>query len=554
VDLGPQWSPDGRQLAFLSNRDGENQIYLMRLDGGEANRLTEGKRGVQSFEWSPDGKQIAFLAADAHTEAEEKKQKDKDDSRVVDRDDKHARLWLLDVSTGKDRALTSPNLQASEIQWAPSGDRLLISATEHPENDEDTHRIYSVQASDGAMKEIAAPRGPFGRLRASPDGKTIAYVGSRVDGPSPHDLFAHPLDGGPRRNLTGSSLDRPVRHYEWRADGSMILLAQMGFFSHLVSISKDGIGQEIPGLAMNPSTFAVSSSGIIAFAGDTATEPEDLWIWDQKSPPRRVTQLNEPWRKIALAKPELMTYKSFDDLEINAALLRPPGFDGKSKLPLIVLVHGGPTGAWTDTIDIWGQLLAAHGYAVFYPNIRGSTGYGHRFIEMNRGDWGGADFKDVMWGVKHLVSEGIADPNRLGIGGWSYGGYMAEWAITQTDLFKAAVSGAGMANLISEFGTETHPSYDLWMYGWPYEKPTGFLNSSPFVYLKNAKTPMLILQGEADTTDPLGQSQELYRGLKHYGVETELVVYPREPHGFREEKHILDVRTRILEWFDKHLK
>jgi len=158
--------------------------------------------------------------------------------------------------------------------------------------------------------------------------------------------------------------------------------------------------------------------------------------------------------------------------------------------------------------------------------------------------------------VNDLVTRGIADPDKLGIGGWSYGGYMAEWAITQTNVFKAAVSGAGLANLISEYGTEMGPAYDEWFYGVPYEteKITGFLNSSPFVHLKNVKTPTLILQGDADLTDPLGQSQELYRGLKRYGVETELVVYPREPHGFREEKHLLDRLNRILAWYDKHLK
>ena len=195
-------------------------------------------------------------------------------------------------------------------------------------------------------------------------------------------------------------------------------------------------------------------------------------------------------------------YKSFDGLEIEAALLRPAGYDGKTKLPLVVLVHGGPTGRWRDSIDAWGQLLAARGYAVFYPNIRGSVGYGQKFMEMNRADWGGGDFKDVMAGLKDLIDRGIADPERLGIGGWSYGGYMAEWAVTQTTQFKAAVSGAGMSNLISEFGTEDHPAYDEWFWGTPYEKPEGFLNSSPFLYLKNAKTPTLILQGEADHYRP----------------------------------------------------
>jgi dipeptidyl aminopeptidase/acylaminoacyl peptidase len=255
-----------------------------------------------------------------------------------------------------------------------------------------------------------------------------------------------------------------------------------------------------------------------------------------------------------LIAPEFYKYKSFDGLEIEAALLKPAGYDGKSKLPTIVLVHGGPTGNWRDAVDIWGQLLVARGYAVLYPNVRGSVGYGQKFMEMNRADWGGGDFKDVMAGVEDLVTKGVANPARLGIGGWSYGGYMAEWAVTQTDLFKAAVSGAGMANLISEFGTENGSASDEWFFGTPYEHPERFLNSSPFLYVKSAKTPTLILQGEADPVDPIGQSQELYRGLKRYGVETDFVLYPREPHGLQEAKHRVDMQTRMVAWFDKYLK
>jgi dipeptidyl aminopeptidase/acylaminoacyl peptidase len=305
---------------------------------------------------------------------------------------------------------------------------------------------------------------------------------------------------------------------------------------------------------VNPGSFAVSSAGTVAFAGQTATEPQELYLWDAKARPERVSNLNEQWRQIALMKPEFYRYKSFDGLEVEAALLKPANYDGKSRLPLIALIHGGPTGAWQDSIETWGQLLAARGYAVFYPNIRGSTGYGQRFVELNRADWGGGDFKDVMAGIDDLIARGIADPERLGIGGWSYGGYMSEWAITQTNRFKAAVSGAGMANLISEFGTEEHPAYDEWFWGLPYERPEGFLKASPFLYLKKARTPTLILQGNADLIDPLGQSQELYRGLKRYGVQAEFVVYPREPHALREEKHLLDRLNRILAWYDKYLK
>jgi dipeptidyl aminopeptidase/acylaminoacyl peptidase len=220
----------------------------------------------------------------------------------------------------------------------------------------------------------------------------------------------------------------------------------------------------------------------------------------------------------------------------------------------VVLVHGGPTGRWVDSFEPWGQLLVARGYAVLYPNVRGSTGYGHRFVEMNRADWGGGDFKDVMAGADWLVAQGIADPNRLGIGGWSYGGYMAAWAVTQTNRFKAAVSGAPVIDMASEFGTENGSAYDEWFYGTPYEKLDGFIKSSPMTFVKNVRTPTLLLQGEDDTTDPIGQSQQFYRGLKRYGVESDLVLYPREPHGLREEKHLLDRLTRIVAWFDRYLK
>jgi len=384
----------------------------------------------------------------------------------------------------------------------------------------------------------------------------MAFVGCREDGPSPHDLMLARHGEKGMQNLTGASVDRPVFDFHWSKDGGLLAVVEEGFRTKFIAFTAEGALKDVPAIAANPNAFGVSDSGEVAFAGQTATTPQELWVWDQKSAPKQISHLNDSWKQYSLSTPEFYKFKSFDGMEIEAALLKPIGSDGKSKLPLIALIHGGPTGAWQDSIETWGQLLAARGYAVFYPNIRGSSGYGEKFIEMNRGDWGGGDYRDVMAGVKDLVDRGIADPKRLGIGGWSYGGYMSEWAITQTDMFKAAVSGAGLSNLISEYGTEQGPSYDEWFYGLPYEpeKVAGFLNSSPFVHLKNVKTPTLILQGDADPVDPPGQSQELYRGLKRYGVETELVVYPREPHGFHEEKHLLDRLNRILAWYDEHLK
>ena len=562
-ESAPRWSPDGKQLAFLSDRDeSQQQIFLMSVNGGDGRAITKGKRSVKAFEWSPDGKTIAFLAPDAKTDEEEKKEKDKDDAKVVDKDDKHARLWILDVATGEARALTKPNWNFDELAWLPAGDRVVVKGTDRPESDQYTERIFSVQVADGAMKELVKPLGPFGEMRVAPDGKTISYVGSREDGPEPHDLMLLPVAAHAARNLTGASLDRLVQDYHWQKDGSVVLLAANGFSNLLVTYSADGARHDLSPTPAPAGSMALTSDGEIAFVSQAATRAQEVWLWDQKSAPRQVTHLNDSWKAYSLIQPEFYKYKSFDGAEIEAALLRPRGSTNANteigvpggKLPLIVLIHGGPTGRWGDSIETWGQLLATHGYAVFYPNIRGSVGYGQKFVEANRGDWGGGDYKDVMAGVEDLVKRGIADPEKLGIGGWSYGGYMAEWAITQTNVFKAAVSGAGMANLISEFGTEDHPAGDEWFYGVPWEKPEGFLNSSPFVHLKNAKTPTLLLQGDADTVDPLGQSQELYRGLKRYGVETELVVYPREPHGFHEEKHLVDRLQRILGWYDRYLK
>ena len=551
----PRWSPDGKQLAFLSNREeDQQQIFVMRADGGEARAITKGKRSIRTFAWSPDGQQIAYLAPDAKTEDEEKKEKDKDDARVVDKDDKRARLWIIDLAKGEPRALTKPGWQVEEVAWMPSGDRVVVKAQEHPELEQFSDRIFTVQISDGSMKEMIAPHGPLGELRVAPDGRSVSYVGARQDGPTPHDLMVLPASAHAARNLTGANLDRLVEDYHWSKDGSITLLAANGFTNQLVSYSPDGSKHDLTPARASPGTFALAENGEIAFVSQSATRPQEVWIWDQKNPARQVTHLNDPWQAYALSAPEFYKYKSFDGMEIEAALLKPHGASSGSKLPLIALIHGGPTGRWQDSIETWGQLLATHGYAVFYPNIRGSIGYGQKFVEANRGDWGGADFKDVMAGIDDLVKHGVADPNRLAIGGWSYGGYMAEWAITQTNVFKAAVSGAGLSDLISEFGTEEGPAYDEWFFGTPWENPTGFLNSSPFVHFKDVKTPTLILQGDADTTDPLGQSQELYRGLKRYGVETELVVYPREPHGFHEEKHLLDRLNRILAWYDKYLK
>lgn len=552
----PRWSPDGKQLAFLSDREGEhNQIYVLRMEGGEASAVTKGKAAVSALSWSPDGKSIAYLAPDAKTEAEEKKEKDKDDARVVDKDDKHTRLRLVSLATLETRSLTEPSWEVKELEWLPNGESIVVRATTRPAVEQFTDRLYLIAVKGAGKEEILAPRGPFSTLRVSPSGATISFVGCREDGPSPHDLWLLSSNGGAARNLTGASLDRRIDDYRWAAAGWIALVYRDGFRSKLIGYSGEGEKKDLGStLPVNAGGISVAPSGEIAFVGQTTTQMQELWLRDNKGNAWPVTHFNDAWKVYGLIAPEIYTYKSFDGLGIEAALLKPAGYDGKSKLPTVVLAHGGPTGNWSDSVEPWGQLLAARGFAVLYPNVRGSTGYGEKFVELNRGDWGGGDFKDVMAGVDDLIAKGIADPKSLGIAGWSYGGYMAEWTITQTTRFQAAVTGAGMSDLISEYGTEKNPEYDEWFWGVPYEKPEGFLNGSAFLYVKNTKTPTLILQGESDVVDPPGQSLELYRGLKRYNVPAEYVLYPREPHGFQESKHRVDVQHRLIDWFLLYLK
>ena len=552
-DSSPRWAPDGRAIAFLSDRDGTAQLYLLPMSGGEAERITNHKDRIESFRWSPDGQRLAFLMPEAKSDARQQRDKDKDDAHVAEKEDRLSRVWMVELMSRATRPITSAPFRIGQIEFAPGGDHLIAAASAKPHEDRFNEAIYRVDLQDGRFTPIAEPRGPMGTMTISPDGKTIAYVCARVDGPEAHDLCLQPATAGAVRNLTGATIDRPISQPKWIDSQRLVLNVARGFQTSAAIVGSDGRALPIDGVTGNPSAFARASNGALVYVGETAASAPELWMKTPTAPARALTTLNQQWNTRPVVAPEFVKYKSADGTEIEAALLKPPT-PGSQRLPAVILVHGGPTGRWSDTFEPWGQLLVARGYAVLYPNVRGSTGYGQRFVEMNRGDWGGGDFADVMAGADWLVARGIADPNRLGIGGWSYGGYMAAWAVTQTTRFKAAVSGAPVIDMASEFGTENGSAYDEWFYGTPYEKLDGFIKSSPMTFVKNARTPTLLLQGEDDTTDPIGQSQQFYRGLKRYGVVSDLVLYPREPHGLREEKHLIDRLTRILAWYDTYLK
>jgi dipeptidyl aminopeptidase/acylaminoacyl peptidase len=556
-DTRPRWSPDGRTLAFLSSRDGRNQVYLIPVDGGEAQPLTESQTGVSSFDWAPDGKKLAFETTAPPTQEEQKKERDKDDAQIVGKPDNRALLQVIDVESKALKTLVQGAWKISEYTWTPDGGSLIIMASDNPNQEVFSDKIYRVDAADGKMMLVAAPDGPFGSLQVAKEGKTLAYLGCRGSGPQAHDLFVLPLGGGPPRNLTARSIDRPVGSFIWDEAGRLFAVAATGFGNTFFTVTLEGQANKSEWTSPLLVGSYVKGKNGFAYVGESATQAAELRVAPTPGSAEKVSHFNKDWDDIKLVQPEIIRYPSFDKKQIEAALLRPEGAASlAAKPPAVILIHGGPTGAWTDRFDPWAQLLAAHGFVVLLPNIRGSTGYGYDFMVSNRFDWGGGDFKDVMAGRDWLVRQGVADSERIGIGGWSYGGYMAAWAVTQTTLFKAAVAGAPITDLAFQYGAELPfiNAGDTWFMGNPYENPTLFTSRSPMTFVKNVKTPTLILCGENDPIDPVQQSYQFHRGLKRYGVEAELVVYPREGHGPREEKHRLDLLNRAVGWFEKYLK
>jgi dipeptidyl aminopeptidase/acylaminoacyl peptidase len=547
-EWSPQISPDGKVLGFLANRGERTEIWTAPVDGGEARLVPTGKIAIEGFRWSPDGRSIAFLGRPARSDSEEARIKAKDDARVVDRDSLEA-LWTVAPDGTGLRRLTRPPWRVGDFAWFPDGRRIALIATDSAFVDRWTERLAWIGPADSVPTPFGTTQGPIGDLQAGPDG--VSFLGAREDGPTPHDLWFQPLDGRSPTNLTGPTIDRPIQGVRWLDGSRAVLLVEHGFESRIAWIDRGGTHRDGPVLPVHPSEVAPFGEDELLVIGERTSKPAELWLVTRAGAARQLSDLNRAAAALGAVEPELLRYRSFDRTEIEAAILLPPARKPGERVPLVVVVHGGPTGAWSDRYEPWGQVLASRGYAVLYPNVRGSTGYGWKFLIANRADWGGGDFKDLMVGVDTLIARGIADPGRLGIAGWSYGGYMASWAITQTNRFKAAVTGAGMSDLAVEYGTEFGPAYDEWFYGTPYDRPDGFRRSSPLTYITAARTPTLILQGEADLTDPISQSQLLYRALKRRGVPTELVLYPREGHGIQEENHQIDRVVRIVDWFKR---
>ena len=559
----PEWSPDGTMLAFLSDRekDGERQVWMIRSDGGEAWAVTSHKGGVSGFRFSPDGKQLLLTATDQPSKDEEERKKVKDDTIVIDRDLKMSNLWLWNIDKKEEKRLTEGDFTVSDPQWSPDGTRISYTTRPTPKADDGSlSDVWVMSIASGAKKRIEDTPASSDSARWSPDGKWIAYTGNTDmnAGVSTTYLFLVPAAGGTPRQLT-AKFDLNVGTPVWSRDGKTILfnanvLEANEIFSADVAtgtvtqVSQTGASINIAEISRDGSTIVGTRS--------LSNGPAEVYKASLKSTqPVTLTSHNRWLSDYALAETEVVKWKSKDGMEVEGLLTKPVGYIAGSKVPLLLNPHGGPTGSSVNSFNGTVQVLAANGFAVLQPNFRGSTGKGLAFAQANKNTWGKGDYDDCMTGVDSMIASGIADPDRLGAFGWSYGGYMTFWILTQTDRFKAVSPGAGLTNIYSMYSQNDIQRYLRWFYSdkAPWDATELYWDRSPMKYVNNVKTPTMIMHGQVDTRVPIAQAQEFYMALKERKVPVEFVVYPRENHGFTEARHQMDRVQRYVRFFAKYL-
>lgn len=574
----PVWSPDGGWIAFTSTRSGKSNVWLIPAAGGEAEQLTDVTSGVTAVRWSPDGRTLAFLMPDAPSDAEEKNKKEKNDAIVVDQDFKMTHIWLVPVARNADgkraaRQLTMGNdfsvgaqFSADGIEWSPDSRTIAFSHQPTPRvNDWPLADISTVDVASGAIKPFAMTRAAEISPTYSPDGKWLAFTASEVPPTWGFSSVVHvaPATGGAPRRLA-TTHDQQAGIVGWSADGSAVLVSETkGTSSRIYSVPVSGAApRELNsgGGAMGAINLSASRT-MIGFswqdsddAGEAFASSLDAWK------PVRLSKVNAELNALPMGRTDVVRWKSKDGMDVEGLLTYPVGYTAGQRVPLLTIIHGGPAGVFTQSfLGNRGAYpvaaFTANGYAVLRPNPRGSSGYGHRFRHANHKDWGGGDYQDIMAGVDHVVSLGVADVNRLGVMGWSYGGFMTSWIITQTRRFKAASIGAPVTNLMSFNGTADIPGFvpdymgaEFWDNLEIYKQHSAMFN------IKGASTPSMIQHGEADDRVHIEQGMQLYNALKRQGTPVRMVRYPRQPHGVTEPRLQLDVMRRNVEWFQQWVK
>ena len=567
----PKWSPDGNWIAFTSNRkDNKNNLYLLNLNGGEAEPLTDVKSGVSNFAWSPDGRSIAFTMTDAKTEEEEKNDKGKNDYRWIDENVKLSRLYLITIqkdANGKrePRKLTTENYNVDAFDWSSDGSRIAFGHTKSPiANDWTTSDVSIIEVASAKVTPLANTPAAESDPLYSPDGKSIAILAS--DNPprwaQAGVIQVFSTSGGQPKNLV-ASFDAQPAIAGWSADGKRIYFSEpKGTGTNIYSL--DIAANRIDEIKADPAVFtAVSlnrSGTTFGMVRQTSDTPPDVFVANVTNfAPVQITRVNADVQMPPIGRTEVITWKSTDGKQIEGLLTYPVGYQAGQRVPLILNVHGGPAGVFLQTF-VGGRgvyplaSFASRGYAILRPNPRGSSGYGPEFRRANERDWGVGDYQDLMTGVDRVIQMGVADPERLGVMGWSYGGFMTSWIVTQTQRFKAASAGAPVTNLMSFNGTADIPAFVPDYFGGQFwEALDIYQKHSPMFNVKNVTTPTMIQHGEADIRVPISQGYEFYNALKVKGVPTRMLVLPRQPHGPNEPKMQLITMKANLEWFEKYI-
>ena len=577
-DSQPQWSPDGKYISFVSPRGGAEakaQIYLMHADGGEAWKLTDAKESVSAYSWAPDSTRIAFVATDPRSPEEEANIKKRDDERVFEGDFRYQHAWVVEVATKQSTRITEGKeytLQGAP-SWSPDGKRFVFGTAATPMLRDNRRDVYIATIDNKQVEKISTNWGFDGSPRWSPDGRTIAWVTEpNTTAPLPDGTAASVVQQGQLvvydvntktiKNAAAATFDaeaggNPI----WTNEGTRVLFVS-GKRAYNEAFAYDvatGRYTQLTTRRTINGTSVSKDSKTIVLTMDAPDGASEIYVTDPSfATPRRLTNTNPQLAEIAQGETEVLTWKSSDGVEVEGVLLKPVGFESGKRYPTLVVAHGGPAGAYVNGFRLGGveggQVWAGKGWAVFYPNPRGSSNYGQKTLAANVNDWGGGDYRDIMTGVDALVARGIADPDKLAHIGWSYGGYMTAWVITQTTRFKAAMVGAGLTNMWSMYGTNDIPSVLIAYFGGIPNKQTLplYLDRSAMTHIDKATTPTLILHGANDERVPVGQAYELYRGLKDRGKPTELVFYPREGHTIQEYYHQKDRMQRTYDWVTKY--
>lgn len=596
-DTSPRWSPNGEALAFLTDRWGQTQIAMINLAGGEAQQITDLKDGVQEFEWTSSGRGFLFLgkASDdntfTHQSDESGKSDEADDGneprRITTlahrmdgagyRDERRNHVGIALLS-GRIVQMTTGDFDHAQPALSPCRRFLAYASNQSDARDNERRTdIWLMDLDEDTMRRVTNHDGVYGLPVFSPDSSKLAFVGHQVDkpyGPSALDrIWIADLKTG-RLDVLTDSIDRemsntctgdssyavPAQRPVWSSDGSTIysLMSDRGNVG-VVRIGAPGAWEWAISGNREVMSFSVDDRGEIAFSASDPTHPAEIHLLT-KSSERRISNHNDGLLgELQLAEPRHLPYQSLDGADLDAWVIEPAGLANGAKAPLILEIHGGPHSMYGNTFFHEFQLLAARGYGVVYTNPRGSTGYGQAFVSAAMGDWGGIDYQDVMAGVDAACARfGWVDRNRLGVTGGSYGGYLVNWTLTQTDRFVTAITQRSTCNRHNLFGTSDLVwSYSEWEFrGLPWESTDFYYDRSPITYVDRVTTPVLIMHSENDLRCPVEQSEQWFTALKRLGKTAEFVRFPGESHSLsrtgRPDRRLARLNT-VLNWFGKSL-